>query len=347
MFDQTKSGSRMSRVIVVLSSSKAPVFSTVFNSNTGSKSKASFKSAVGEEITLRTPTREGFQFQGWFTKKKGGKLVGLAGEKFVPRKNSTLWARWVSAAAPTFGGGGGGASTAPGVFEIASLIDSSKDLSAWAGLDVYAYESGYWNIQGERVDQYYDSYHGTSDPEPYSSLSFSNFSSPSCGAFEYDEVSGLTWNGDALIGEYGYEYGESWSATLEANEMTASPVLGPVDLEATSPSIFLYDNASNAFSLAKASLPRVTGVSASDASLDYCWHVQTYTYLDYGTGQSPIFVNQYWLSLWTNTDDFDPDTLIQQYPNSPSGMVKDLTFRVTTSTGTFTIGLFGFRYPPF
>lgn len=128
LFDQSKSGLNLSRVIVVLSSKKAPVFTTTFHSNNGPRATALYKSSIGDAITLPSPTRDGLQFQGWFTKKSNGRLVGLGGERFVPRKNSSLWAGWISSAVASGGGGGSSPSTV-GTIEALSMSQYSPNLS--------------------------------------------------------------------------------------------------------------------------------------------------------------------------------------------------------------------------
>jgi uncharacterized repeat protein (TIGR02543 family) len=116
-FDQTQSGFNNRRVVLVLSTQKDPIMTTYFNHNDGSKTRASYSASVGNEIVLPTPTREGYQFVGWFAKKGRGALVGIGGEKFVPRKNSTLFARWVSGASMVGGGGGGASASSLGTID--------------------------------------------------------------------------------------------------------------------------------------------------------------------------------------------------------------------------------------
>ena len=44
--------------------------------------------------SLPTPTRTGYKFKGWYTKKKGGKKI-TSGTKVKTNKNHTIYARWV------------------------------------------------------------------------------------------------------------------------------------------------------------------------------------------------------------------------------------------------------------
>jgi len=104
-FDQTEVGFNNRRVVMVLSNQKDPIMMTYFNHNDGTKTRASYSSSAGNEIVLPTPSREGYQFVGWYAKKGKGALVGMGGERFVPRKDSTLLALWVLGAESVGGGG--------------------------------------------------------------------------------------------------------------------------------------------------------------------------------------------------------------------------------------------------
>lgn len=48
----------------------------------------------GNSMTLPTPVREGFSFDGWYDADSGGNLVGQAGESYVPSSSVTLYAVW-------------------------------------------------------------------------------------------------------------------------------------------------------------------------------------------------------------------------------------------------------------
>jgi uncharacterized repeat protein (TIGR02543 family) len=108
-YDQTEAGYNNRRVVLVLSAQKDPLMTTYFNHNDGSKTRAAYSAVAGNEIVLPPPTREGYQFVGWYAKKGKGALVGKGGEKFVPRKNATLWARWSTSSSS----GGGGTDSRP------------------------------------------------------------------------------------------------------------------------------------------------------------------------------------------------------------------------------------------
>ena len=48
-------------------------------------------------ITLQLATRSGYKFNGWFTSKTGGTLIGAAGAQFTPTDTATVHAQWIQA----------------------------------------------------------------------------------------------------------------------------------------------------------------------------------------------------------------------------------------------------------
>lgn len=48
--------------------------------------------------TLVTPTREGYNFKGWYTAQTGGSKVGMGGSQYTVRDNTNLYAHWEKAA---------------------------------------------------------------------------------------------------------------------------------------------------------------------------------------------------------------------------------------------------------
>ena len=58
----------------------------------------SLASTSGGSVTLPTPTRSGYTFNGWYTASSGGTRVGGAGESYTPTGNITLFAQWSAAA---------------------------------------------------------------------------------------------------------------------------------------------------------------------------------------------------------------------------------------------------------
>ena len=49
----------------------------------------------GNAITLPTPMKDGYTFDGWYTAATGGTLIGKAGGLYVPSSDMTLYAHWV------------------------------------------------------------------------------------------------------------------------------------------------------------------------------------------------------------------------------------------------------------
>ena len=45
-------------------------------------------------VTLPTPSRTGYTFQGWYTESSGGTNVGAAGAQYTPTSSTTLYAQW-------------------------------------------------------------------------------------------------------------------------------------------------------------------------------------------------------------------------------------------------------------
>ena len=48
----------------------------------------------GTQLTLPTPTRDGYTFTGWYDAATGGKLIGAAGAPYTPTEDITLYAQW-------------------------------------------------------------------------------------------------------------------------------------------------------------------------------------------------------------------------------------------------------------
>jgi uncharacterized repeat protein (TIGR02543 family) len=63
----------------------------------GTVGTTSLTVANGNTVTLETPTRQGFIFDGWYTAQTGGSRVGGAGANFTPSSSRTLHARWTQA----------------------------------------------------------------------------------------------------------------------------------------------------------------------------------------------------------------------------------------------------------
>ena len=69
-------------------------YTVTYNANGGSVSPSSATVDAGNSVTLPTPTRSGYTFNGWFTAASGGSRIGAAGETYPPTANITLYAQW-------------------------------------------------------------------------------------------------------------------------------------------------------------------------------------------------------------------------------------------------------------
>lgn len=80
-----------------------------YSSNSGTTMTAQWSSTSSTTaITLPTPTRTGYTFNGWYTQSSGGTRVGGAGGKYTPSANITLFAQWTQSTwAITYNANGG------------------------------------------------------------------------------------------------------------------------------------------------------------------------------------------------------------------------------------------------
>ena len=62
-----------------------------YDANEGTVTPTSITAVSGAEITMPTPTREGYTFNGWYTAKTGGTKVEYT---TMPEKNETVYAGW-------------------------------------------------------------------------------------------------------------------------------------------------------------------------------------------------------------------------------------------------------------
>lgn len=69
-------------------------YTVTYNANSGSVSPSSATVAYGNSVTLPTPTRSNYTFNGWYTASSGGTLIGGAGASYSPEANITLYAQW-------------------------------------------------------------------------------------------------------------------------------------------------------------------------------------------------------------------------------------------------------------
>ena len=68
-------------------------YTVTYNANSGSCSTAS-QTYAGTPLTLPTPTRPNYTFNGWYTAASGGEKIGDAGASYTPSADITLYAQW-------------------------------------------------------------------------------------------------------------------------------------------------------------------------------------------------------------------------------------------------------------
>ena len=71
-------------------------YTVTYNANGGSVNPSSTTVTPGGSITLPTPNRSGYSFNGWYTAASGGTKIGNAGASYTPTSNITLYAQWSS-----------------------------------------------------------------------------------------------------------------------------------------------------------------------------------------------------------------------------------------------------------
>jgi len=321
-FDQTEAGFNNRKVVVVLSTQKDPVMTTYFNHNDGTKTRASYSSSAGNEIVLPTPSREGYQFVGWYAKKGKGALVGMGGEKFVPRKDSTLFALWVSGAASVGGGGSSRSSLGTLVGIYYSSFDKAGYLSSISSWSPGAPWFGPADLTSFLVEL------EEAGKASVFGCDVTNITTPNDGeVFLYSKQS-----------EYfsGYPY--------EPPDFESSlGFVTPYDPN----QLYLGGDALEGFP--ESIRPKITGIVASDSRVDFCGmvYLETYYELEYDSDNNPIqnqdgllryrYDTLIWLEVWTNSFNVDSD-----YSFKPGLAIGDddtleTTFKVQTNKGEFLV----------
>ena len=88
------------------------IYTITFDANGGECSKASETGSIEQSITLPTPTRTGYAFNGWYTASSGGNKVGDAGTSYTPNSHIVLYAQWAAATYKvTYNANGGSCTT--------------------------------------------------------------------------------------------------------------------------------------------------------------------------------------------------------------------------------------------
>ena len=70
-------------------------YTYTYNGNGGTVDTSTVTYTYGDPaLTLRTPTRSSYQFNGWYTATTGGTRIGGAGDSNIPSATQTLYAQW-------------------------------------------------------------------------------------------------------------------------------------------------------------------------------------------------------------------------------------------------------------
>ena len=72
----------------------ANTYTVTYNYNSGTGTPASASVQYPGSVTLPTPTRTNYTFNGWYTASSGGTFVGNGGSSYTPTSNITLFAQW-------------------------------------------------------------------------------------------------------------------------------------------------------------------------------------------------------------------------------------------------------------
>lgn len=81
----------------------ANVYTVSYDANGGSVSTSSIRAGDGDSVTLPTPSRTGYTFNGWYSASSGGSYRGGAGSSYAVSSTQTLYAQWtISTPKPVF-----------------------------------------------------------------------------------------------------------------------------------------------------------------------------------------------------------------------------------------------------
>jgi len=139
---------------------KVKTYTLTFNANGGKigtkTKKLSYKKSYG---TLPKPTRSGYKFEGWYTKKSGGKKVSATTK--MSAKNTVVYAQWKRVLSTgekklvgTWSEYYNGISyyydfRADGTFS--KNMEQTFDVSDYAIRDFYILSRGHWSMSGDKI----------------------------------------------------------------------------------------------------------------------------------------------------------------------------------------------------
>lgn len=69
-------------------------YTVTYDANGGSVSPTSATVNAGSSVTLPTPSRSGYTFNGWYTASSGGTYLGGGGSTYTPSSSVTIYAQW-------------------------------------------------------------------------------------------------------------------------------------------------------------------------------------------------------------------------------------------------------------
>jgi uncharacterized repeat protein (TIGR02543 family) len=73
-----------------------PQYTVTYNANGGTVSPTSATVNAGSSVTLPSPSRSGFTFNGWYTSSSGGSFLGFGGTSYTPSSSITIFAQWTA-----------------------------------------------------------------------------------------------------------------------------------------------------------------------------------------------------------------------------------------------------------
>lgn len=209
------------------------VATVTYNANGGSCATAS-EVYTGSDLTLPTPTRTGYKFNGWYTAANGGTKIGDAGASYKPTSSITLYAQWTGYTV-TYNANNGSCSTASQTYAGTALTLPTPTRSNYEFNGWYTANSG-----GTKIGDAGASYTPTADITLYAQWSYSGCVTPDtlvtlAGGTQkrIDEVTYedqlLVWDfytGDyavvpaALIQNHGYEWNRIIKLTFSDGAVT-------------------------------------------------------------------------------------------------------------------------------
>ena len=141
-------------------------------------------------VTLPTPARTGYVFNGWYTAASGGTKIGAGGAKYTPTKNITLYAQWSPISYNVKFNGNG--STSGSMSNQSHTYDTAKALTANAFKRSFTVT---YNYNGN----------GSANSTATANAAFSGWATSASGNKSYDDkqsVKNLTSTAGATVNLY-------------------------------------------------------------------------------------------------------------------------------------------------